>query len=168
MDNKKLNRLILMALMVALSFVGANIKMPGFSTIAFDSFPAYFAGILMGGVPGGIVGFLGHMMTSFLSGFPFGLPMHLVIAVMMFVAVFVFSFVTKKTNWVIGAILAVLINGVAMPIALVLMPGFEWAMAMAFIPMLVAASGANVALAILVYKAVSRTELAHGFKNDEA
>jgi len=168
MDSKKLNKLILMALMIALSFVGANIKLPGpFSTIALDSFPAYFAGVLMGGLPGGIVGLLGHMMTSFLSGFPFGFPIHFVIGVMMFVSVFVFSYASKKMNWIIGAILAVLINGIAMPITLVLMPGFEWAMALAFIPMLTVASGVNVALAIVVYRAVGRTELASGFTNDE-
>jgi len=168
MNNKKLNKLILMALMIAISFVGANIKLPGpFSTIAFDSFPAYFAGLLLGGVPGGVVGLLGHLMTSFLSGFPFGLPMHIVIGVMMFVSVYMFSVVTKRVNWIVGAIAGVVINGIFMPIVLVLMPGFEWAMAMAFIPMLTAASAANVTLAIVVNNAISKTEFVNGFSDDE-
>ncbi len=108
-------------------------------------------------------------MTSFLSGgFPFGFPIHFVIASMMFISVFVFSYASKKMNWIVGgAILAVLLNGIAMPMTLVLMPGFEWAMALAFIPMLTVASGVNVALAIVVYRAVSKTELASGFMNDE-
>ncbi len=157
-----------MGLMVAMSFVGANIKLPGpFSTIAFDSFPAYFAGLLLGGIPGGVVGLVGHLMTSFLSGFPFGLPLHAMIGGMMFISVLVFSLVTKKVNWMLGSILAVIVNGVLMPIVLVLMPGFEWAMAMAFIPMLTAASAVNVALAIVVNNAVSKTEFANGFKDDE-
>jgi len=168
MDKKKLNRMILVALMVAISFVGANIKLPGpFSTIALDSFPAYFAGLLMGGVAGGVVGLLGHLMTSFLSGFPFGLPIHAVIGLMMFVSVYVFSVVSKKLNWMVGAVVGVLINGILMPAVLVFMPGFEWGMAVAFMPVLAAASAVNIALAIIVNNAVSKTDFVNGFRNNE-
>lgn len=163
MNSRHTSRMILMGLFVALSFLGSNIKI--FSTVAFDSFPAYFAGLFLGGVAGGVVGYLGHLMTSGLSGFPFGLPIHLVISVMMFVAVLLFSGVSKKTNPVLGGIVAVIINGVVMPVVLVLMPGFEWAMAMAFMPMLIGVSAANVFLAVAVHVAVSKTGILSGSKN---
>lgn len=167
MNDKKLNRMILMALMVAVSFIGSNIKLPGlFSTIAFDSFPAYFSGLLLGGIPGGLVGLLGHLMTSYLSGFPFGLPIHAVISLMMFVSVLVFAGVSKRLNVIWGVIAGVAINGILMPMALVVMPGFEWAMAVAFMPVLTAASAANVVLAVIVHRAVSRTGLAARFRDD--
>ncbi len=163
MDSKNLRKWILMGLFIALSFLGSNIKI--FATVAFDSFPAYFAGLFLGGIAGGLVGLLGHLMTSGLSGFPFGLPIHLAISVMMFAAVLIFSAVSKKTNPAVGGIAAVLINGVLMPVVLVVMPGFEWAMAMAFMPMLVGVSAANVLLAVLVYMAVSRTGVLSESKN---
>lgn len=167
-DNNKLNRLILVALMIALSFVGANIKLPGpFSTIAFDSFPAYFAGILMGGFYGGFVGLMGHLMTSGLSGFPFGLPIHGVIALLMFLSVYLFALASKKVHLILGIVVAIIMNGLVMPVALVTVPGFEWEMAMAFVPVLLVASAANVILAVVVNGTVSKTELARGFKNDD-
>lgn len=167
-DNNKLNRLILLALMIALSFVGANIKLPGpFSTIALDSFPAYFAGILMGGFYGGFVGLMGHLMTSALSGFPFGLPIHGAIALLMFLSVYLFALASKKVHSILGIIVAIAMNGLVMPVALVTVPGFEWEMAVVFIPALVVASAVNVTLAVVINGAVSKTELARGFKDDD-
>jgi len=167
MDSKKLNRLIIMGLMVALSFVGANIKLPGpFTTIAFDSLPAFFAGLLMGGVPGGIVGFLGHLMTSFLSGFPLGIHTHIIIAVMMFLTVMLYGTVTRKANVYFGAVVAILLNGIAMPLALIILPTFSIQMAVGFMPMLTSVSAANVIVSILVYNAVSKTEFVEGFKDE--
>ncbi len=149
MEQNKVRRLVLMGMFVALSFVGSNIKI--FSSIAFDSFPAYLAGLLMGGLPGGIVGFIGHLMTSGLSGFPFGLPIHLAIAVMMFAAVFIMKWLADKTHIIVGVIVAILVNGVVMPCTLVIMPGFTWPLALAFMPMLVMVSAANVLLAAAVH-----------------
>ena len=167
MDSKKLNRLIIMGLMVALSFVGANIKLPGpFTTIAFDSLPAFFAGMLLGGTSGGAVGFLGHLMTSFLSGFPLGVHTHIIIAVMMFLTVMIFGTVTKKMNVYIGAVLAIILNGVAMPLTLIVLPTFSIQMAVGFMPMLTSVSVANVVVSVGVYNALSKTDFVQGFRND--
>ncbi len=82
-DKNISKKLVYMAVLIALSYIGSLIKITG--TIAFDSFPAFFGALALGGVYGGIIGFLGHLFTAFLSGFPFTLPIHLVIAVMMFI-----------------------------------------------------------------------------------
>lgn len=156
-----------MGLMVALSFVGANIKLPGpFTTIAFDSLPAFFAGLLLGGGLGGAVGFLGHLMTSFLSGFPLGVHTHIIIAVMMFLTVMTFGAVAKKMNVYVGAALAIILNGIVMPLALVILPTFNIQMAIGFMPMLTSVSAANVVVSILVYNALSKTEFVQGFRHD--
>lgn len=168
MDSKKLNKLIIMGLMVALSFVGANIKLPGpFTTIAFDSLPAFFAGLLFGGVSGGAVGFLGHLMTSFLSGFPLGIHTHIIISVMMFLTVVAFGAISKKVNVYIGAAVAIILNGVAMPLALIILPTFSIQMAIGFMPMLISVSAVNVVVSIIVFNALAKTEFVQGFRNEE-
>ena len=91
MKNLDVKRLVVMALCIALSFVGSFLKISG--TIAFDALPAFYAAIVLGPLFGGIVGFFGHFFTALSSGFPFTLPIHLVIAVSMFFSCFVCSYV---------------------------------------------------------------------------
>lgn len=109
MKNFNVKTLVVMALCIALSFVGSFIKISG--TVAFDALPAFFAAILLGPLAGGIVGFFGHFFTALTSGFPFSLPIHLVIAIMMFFSCFVFGLVYKKVNPIVGIIAGIIMNG---------------------------------------------------------
>lgn len=109
MKNLNVRTLVIMALCIALSFVGSFLKISG--TVAFDALPAFFAAIILGPVFGGIVGFFGHFFTAMSSGFPFTLPIHLVIAIMMFFSCFVFGLVYKKLNPVLGIIAGIIMNG---------------------------------------------------------
>lgn len=111
--NKKefdVKRLVLMGLFIALSFVGALIKIQG--TIAFDAVPAFFAAIVLGPVYGGIIGLLGHLMTAAYTGFPSTIPVHGVIALMMFISCYTFGIVHKKTSFLMADFVGVMMNGV--------------------------------------------------------
>ncbi len=85
MKDMKTRTLVIAAMLIALSFIGANIKISG--SIAFDSMPAFFGALVLGPVAGGIIGLIGHLLTAVFSGFPFGLPVHIIVAVMMYIAV---------------------------------------------------------------------------------
>lgn len=88
-----IKKIVACGLFVAISMIGANIKI--FFSIAFDSFAAMLAGLLLGPIYGGIVALIGHMLTAITSNFPYGLPVHLITAVFMFLAVFFFTNVYK-------------------------------------------------------------------------
>ncbi len=68
---KNVKTLTLVAMLIALSAIGALIKV--FNTVAFDSMPGYFAALYLGGWYGALVISLGHMLTAITSGFPLGL-----------------------------------------------------------------------------------------------
>lgn len=78
---KQTKRLTLGALMVALSALGAFIKIPGpLGSIAMDSCPGYLYASLCGPAAGAAVAFLGHLASAFTAGFPLGVHFHLLIA----------------------------------------------------------------------------------------
>ncbi|WP_297519350.1 ECF transporter S component [uncultured Clostridium sp.] len=96
------------SILIAMSAVLANFKI--FGSIAFDSMPAFLAGIIINPVIGGIVGFLGHIFTALTSSFPLTLPIHLTIALEMMITVYIFSKV-YKINKILGIGVAILLNG---------------------------------------------------------
>lgn len=146
-------------LFIALSVVGANIKI--FSSIAFDAFPGFLGGLILGPVYGGIIGMLGHMFTAITSGFPLSLPVHLIIAVFMFITVFCFSkaytFIMKKTKnkllaLLIASAVGVMINA---PIELIfLVPILGKAACLALLVPLLIGAIANFVLCGIVYYAL--------------
>lgn len=161
MKKLELRTLVLMGLFIAMSFVGAMIKITGFS-IAFDALPAFFAAVFLGPVYGGVVGLIGHLFTSGMAGFYLSLPIHMTIAVMMFVSCTVFGMVyrinKKKVTKVLAVIAGIIMNG---PISLGVTAfvlsfsaGREAAMGMfgaMLVPLLIGAS-VNVILAALIYE----------------
>lgn len=152
-SNFNTRKLVLLSLFIALSFVGANIKV--FGSIAFDSMPAYFATILMGPVCGAIVAVVGHLFTSLLSGFPLSLPVHLIIAVNMgitMVATFYAYKFLRKNGFFIAALGAIVVgtlfNG---PISTLTLLPILGNMIYGLIPVLTLVSAINVLLAFMVY-----------------
>ncbi|MCH4072139.1 ECF transporter S component [Pseudoramibacter sp.] len=159
-DSKSLNptrQLVYAALFIALSFVGANIKIMG--SIAFDSLPAFIAVLVLGAPWGFVIGFLAHMLTAATSGFPLSLPVHLINGVMMGVTMVAFYLSTKALldhhvnsilAYVIGCIVAVIFN---VPIALLATsPLMSLKTAMALVPVLIPAAFANVIIACVIYR----------------
>ena len=148
--------LVLMALFIALSAIGANIKIMG--SIAFDSMPAFLAAMLLGPVAGAIVGAVGHMVSAMLAGFPLSLPLHVAIAAEMAVICYIVGYLakTKKVQIWIAAVVGFLLNAVLAPVILVFWPGFGMAVALAYFMPLALASAANVFIAALLAYALKK------------
>jgi len=157
--------LVLTALFIALSFVGAQLKI--FSTIAFDSLPAFLATLLMGPVYGAIIAVIGHLLTALTSGFPMTLPVHLVIAVGMGVTMvaawFTFTLTKRVANEYLALLAFVLIAGLFNgPVLLLLcspllVPMLTWAGLTGMMPLLGMVGGLNALIAVFVYKAVPQS-----------
>lgn len=119
-DNSKNNTRLLVygAILVAMSFVGSLIKIPG-TTIALDSMPGFLASLYLGPLVGGLVATLGHFLTSLISGFPLTLPIHLIVMLEMGISAYFFGLITKKLNPLAGIVTAIILNGVLAPLVLV-------------------------------------------------
>lgn len=149
--------MIFASLIIALCFVGGNIKIMG--SVAFDSLPAFIGTLFLGYGWGALIGALAHMFSALLAGFPMTLPVHIITALMMglTMAGFLFTINTiKKKNitaaYIAGCIVAVIIN---VPVALMAVIPFVGTEAvMALIPALIPAAIINVAGAVVVYLAL--------------
>lgn len=147
---KNIKTLTMIAMLVALSAVGALIKV--FNTVAFDSMPGYFAALYLGGWYGAIVISLGHLLTAITSGFPLGIPIHIYIAIQMAVFAYLFRFFYKRFNTYIAIIIGTLLNG---PIsALLLVPIFGWGFFIGWSLPLTLSSFINIFLATIIYKGI--------------
>ena len=150
---RRAQKIALLAVLVALSGVGAYIKVPSpTGTVAFDSFPGYTAAIVLGAAWGGLVTAVGHLISAMTVGFPFGL-LHVVIAVGMAVAAVIF-WAGWKLHPVVGVVAATAFNGVVLP--LVVVPPFGWGAYMAILPSLTVTSLANVVVASVVGRSLRR------------
>lgn len=156
-------KLVYCAMLIALSYVGAQIKIfPNLGSIAFDSMPGFFGALLLGPGIGALVAGVGHLFTSMTSGFPLTVPMHLIVAVEMAVFAFAFGWIYKKSNGVIASIIAMILNGpvsvlLAVPTSIWLgLPFNGWALFYGLILPLTIASIANVLLAYVVYEGVGK------------
>lgn len=150
----KTRKLVITALFIAISFLGANIKIMG--TIAFDSMSGFLGCLILGPIYGAIIGALGHFLTAATSGFPYTLPVHMLIMLDMALTMFFFGIIHKnfsKVNRYIGivaaAIVAIIING---PVSvLMLVPIIGWG-TIAILPILCLAAFLNILIAYIVYE----------------
>ena len=109
-QRNKTRRLVYMAILVALSFVGAQVKVMG--SIALDALPAFFAGLLLGPTSGAIVGAVGHLLTAITSGFPMTLPIHILLTLTMAFVCWLYGYLNNRINITLNSIIAILLNGV--------------------------------------------------------
>ncbi|ANZ69149.1 ECF transporter S component [Pediococcus claussenii] len=148
-------RLTLLALLIALCVVGANIKVMG--SVAFDSMPAFFGTLVLGPVLGGVLGLLGHLVSAGLSGFPLTLPVHLVIAGIMFLTMLAYGYLRKgvKGNTFIRVLISdVVAYAINVPLSLVfLYPILKQAVFAYFFPLTIA-SIANIVVAEIVFAVI--------------
>jgi len=151
-------RVAYIAIFIALSAVGAMIKIPSpAGTIGLDSAPGYFSALAFGSVEGISVIFIGHLLTSGIIGFPLGLPLHIFIAIQMALWAVIFRWVTKKFGIIPGSVIAVLLNGVVSAFTLVFVGGIGAALGV--MPFLIAGSIMNVMIASIAYKGVHASKL---------
>lgn len=137
--NKSLKKFTLAALFLAMSMVGANIKL--FGSIALDSFPGFVASVWLGPWYGMVIAGLGHFFSALLSGFPLTLPIHLLIAMMMGLCTGCFGWMeqkAQKNNWLhaLAYVAAFFIN---VPVEMfVVYPFLKEAVLALFVPLTVA------------------------------
>src|SRR5690554_4007232 len=105
-QSNKTRRLVYTAILVALSFVGAQVKIMG--SIALDSLPAFFAALLLGPTSGAIVGGLGHLLTAMTSGFPMTLPIHILLIFTMGFVCCLYGYLNSRINLTLNSIIAIL------------------------------------------------------------
>ena len=137
---------------IALSVAGAFIK-PFGNSIAFDSLPAFLAATMLGPFAGALTGFFGHLISAAITGFPFTLPVHLIVAVEMALVMIVYSYLARKINIVISAVIAVILNGIGATALLIPILGTPFFLVMVAPLTLVAAI--NVILAVLIHRALA-------------
>ncbi|MGB9779789.1 ECF transporter S component [Caldanaerobacter sp.] len=149
---KNVKTLTLVAMLIALSAVGALIKV--FNTVAFDSMPGYFAALYLGSFYGAIVIALGHLLTAVTSGFPLGILNHFYIALQMALWAYLFRVFYNMFNVYVAVVLTTLLNG---PVAtLLFVPMFGWGFFVTWVIPLTVASFINISLAALIYKILSK------------
>ena len=166
-SSSRTRTLVVIALFVAISFVGSHIKV--FGTIAFDSLPAFLAALVLGPWYGAAIGFLGHMFTALTSGFPLSVPLHFIIALAMAMTMLGFGYtyialkdkVSQAVNLTITGVAGVILNApftLALSMAaLAFMAGSEAAMGLLIMLLpLTLAAAANVIIAIAAFKVLAR------------
>lgn len=142
-----MKRFTYVVMFISLSVVGVMMKVPAIvGSVAFDSFPAFLAAILLHPLYGGIVALLGHLLSSLLAGFPLGV-FHYLIAFEMFALVCLFGKLYPHAKS-ISSILAILLNGFVLPLPFYFLMGKAFYFAV--VPSLLVASVLNVLFAVLL------------------
>ena len=150
----KIKKIAILGLFIALSFIGANIKIVG--SIAFDSMAGFLGTLILGPVYGALIGAIGHFLTAATSGFYLTLPVHLIVMVDMALTMYVFGILYKtfsKKNKtiaiIVSAIAGAIING---PISVFMIIPILGKGVVGLIPVLSLAAFLNIAIAFIVYK----------------
>lgn len=153
-------KITVMAVFIALSAVGALIKIPSpLGTIAFDSAPGFFVALGFTGWMGAIVAAIGHLLTAGFAGFPQTIPVHLFIAAGMAVCAWILGSLKKygTPGMVGGLVLAALLNSFG--IGLVLIPIAGMPAYLAATPFLLAGAVANLAVSVIAWLVLRKTSL---------
>jgi uncharacterized membrane protein len=141
-------KISLLALFIALSVIGASIKIPSFvGSIALDSFPALLAGVLLGKKEGAIVAGFGHLVSALIAGFPLG-PMHLVIAAEMAVLVWCFGIIYQTGKKLIAGLFFILTNSFLAPMPFIFMLGIGFYVSI--LPSLLVGATFNTIIALIL------------------
>jgi hypothetical protein len=143
-----IRKMSLIALFIALSVIGAAIKIPAIiGSVALDVFPALLAGAFFGAVPGAIVGGFGHMVSALIGGMPLG-PLHLIVAISMTLLVYIFSKLFQPGKRMLAYIIFVLGNTLIAPLPFIFI--LDVAFYVALVPSLLVGSLFNVIIAWLM------------------
>jgi riboflavin transporter len=146
-------RIARIAIFSALCAVGALIQIPSpIGSLAFDSAAGFFVALFFGPLEGAAVCGIGHLATALVTGFPLGY-LHLPIAfgmVLAGAAVGSINRLNKTWGFIPALAIGVTINTV---FTFVVVPDSNYglALALAFIPFVLAAAILNVVVAGLTY-----------------
>jgi len=146
------------AIFIALSAVGAMIKIPSpVGTIGLDSAPGYFCALAFGYIEGAAVIFIGHLLTAGVVGFPLGLPLHLFIGVQMALWAILVRFIKQKIGLWPAVLTGVVLNGVVSAFTTVFIGGMG--AVIGIMPFLIAGSLFNILVAAIAYKSLKKGKL---------
>jgi len=147
----KISTITKIGLLIALSVVGAFIRIPSpVGTLAFDAVPGFYAALVISPITGAIVAGIGHAATAVINGMPLGLPIHTLISLGMMTAAFATGSLAKQHKiW--GCVVGVNINGIALPALLILIPGFGLPFFVASVVSILVASILNMAVAYALF-----------------
>ncbi|MCL4407514.1 MAG: alpha-ribazole transporter [Thermotogae bacterium] len=149
----KTRKLTLMAIFIALSFVGSLIKIPSpLGDIGFDSTAGFTAVLYLGYIPGSIVTMLGYLIITASAGFPLGILTAGVALEMFFVAIAYRYF--YRINKFLGITMATILNGIIAP--LIVLPVGGWGLYIGLLPSLTIASVLNLATSTIIYVALQK------------
>lgn len=149
----KTKKLTLMAIFIALSFVGALIKIPSpLGDIGFDSTAGFTAVLYLGYVPGATVTMLGYLIITASAGFPLGILTVGVALEMFFIALAYRYF--YRMNKILGIAVATILNGIIAP--LIVLPVGGWGLYVGLLPSLTIASIVNLTTSAIIYVALQK------------
>jgi uncharacterized membrane protein len=142
-----------LAMMIALSAVGAAIKIPAIvGSVALDVAPALLAAALLSGGAGALVALFGHLLSALLGGFPLG-PLHLLIAGEMAVLVWLFGILYKSHHKILASFLFVLGNSFVAPAPFIFLMNLGFYVAI--VPSLFIGSILNTVIALIIIPRIS-------------
>jgi uncharacterized membrane protein len=148
-----IKKISLLALMIALSAVGASIKIPAVvDSVALDALPALLAAALLGIRAGAITGALGHLLSALIGGFPLG-SMHVLIAVEMALLVWIFGALYHRHKKILAGIVFVVGNAFVAPIPFIFLMNIGFYTAI--VPSLLIGSTINTVLALILIPRLS-------------
>ncbi len=149
----KTKKLTLMAIFIALSFVGSLIKIPSpLGSVGFDSAAGFISVLYLGYISGATVTMLGYLVISMSAGFPLGILTIGVALEMFFIAIAYRYF--YRINRILGIIVGTFLNGVVSP--LIVLPVGGWGLYIALLPSLTVASLLNLLISAIIYTALRR------------
>ncbi|WP_066301735.1 ECF transporter S component [Bacillus sp. FJAT-29937] len=147
-------KMALIALLVALTAIGAAIKVPAIiGSVGLDAFPALLAAAILGGPSGAVVGAMGHLLSALLGGMPMG-PLHGIVAVEMAILAYVFAVLYRKgMKWQAG-VFFILGNSFAAPLPFTFL--ISEAFYLTIVPSLLIGSALNTILAFILIPRLAR------------
>ena len=151
-------RLSIMAIFIALSAVGALIKIPSpVGTIGMDAAPGFFSALAFGGLTGAIVIAFGHLLTAAVVGFPMTIPIHLYIAFQMALWALAYRWVNEKLGLIPAVIVGIILNGVVSSFAMLPIMGMGGVLGL--MPFLIVGAAINVIISAVAFKAIKGSRL---------
>ncbi len=151
-------RIAIMAVFIALSAVGALIKIPSpVGTIGLDSAPGFFSAVAFGSIEGAVIIALGHMLTAAVAGFPLTIPIHIFIAIQMALWALAFRWANNTFGKVAAVVTGIVLNGVVSSFTMMIIGG--WGAVIGIMPFLVVGSAINVIIAVMAYSIIKRSKL---------
>lgn len=157
-DVLKVKRAAYIAIFIALSAVGAMIKIPSpVGTIGLDSAPGFFCALSFGYIEGAAVIFIGHLLTAAFVGFPIGLPLHLFIGLQLALWAIIVRFIKQKLGLWSAVLCGVILNGVVSSFTMFFVGGMG--AVIGIMPFLIAGSLFNILIAAIAYKGLKKSNL---------